>query len=262
MKIIWMTAILGLIPFLGEGKSIIDSLSFQEQQKLQFVIKVDSIDSISKQSLTDTLNILIENKDKNWFKRNEGTFLGSFCAATIALISILLTNYYNKKSKQRLLQKGLFEKQNIYCSLLYAVYNELLWHKNLSEIIKKELNEIQRISLEKGKLIVDSPSEKFNTEYLHQFRIKILEFHKFNTDLLAYISTYLNLLSSINYSLDFKKVKDFYNHFVDESSYNKALKAYFADLFDLFVKVGKGIQRLQDMIKEELVSFPQNKIVI
>lgn len=79
--------------------------------------------------------------------------------------------------------------------------------------------------------------------------------------LVGYISTYINLLQTINASLDFRSAKDLRNFFEDDESYRSGIEEYFDGLFREMDKLDRVIPDIQQRILDELSRFKQ-KVVL
>lgn len=239
-----MTALLALLLVLSLQVVESDSSVAQADTTVQHSLEPLS-DSLSVPDSFDLQAESPQENNKGWWKRNEGTFLGSLLAALVAAFSAFLA-YWLSERRTRLRQR------QIYFRLLHEVYHELEWHESLKQRLQNHLNEVLRIALAQGEIVITSPPEIFRVEYLDSCRSKILEYDRFNTELLPYLSTYINLVNVINGSVDLRKLRELLAHFDDAEGYKMAAQEYFQRVFDEMKKLDVAIPELQEGIVNEM----------
>ena len=224
-------------------------------------VKKLHIDTTKTLIINDTLYVKSKmlQKENSFFNRNEGTILGSALAAFVSLLAILITSLIRNRRDKREKEFLIGVKQNIYCGLLHSIYHELGSHQNLVNVNWKSLELIRDVTLEKEKFIIEKTVETFNTDFINECRLKILEFESYNTDLLPVISKYKNSVISVNRSLDFKNLNSFFEQL--EIPFSEAVNLYFKIFKEDFNRIELGIQEIQKMIKEEIRKFTQNEVI-
>lgn len=205
-----------------------------------------------------------DDADPSWFYQNSGSIIGSiigaFLVGIVALISIHLTHKKNSQLQEIAFQKERESREDIYCGNLFAIYHEIDWHNNLSQRLRKELEIVKDEALSSLEFPYDEANELFRIEYLDKCRINVLEFSRFDTDLLALISTYLNLVMTINKNLNFQAASHLKDKFNSNDQYKEAIKLYFEELEKLLVKADQGMENIQKGIIEVVESFPGNQL--
>ncbi|MFA4907480.1 MAG: hypothetical protein WC602_04365 [archaeon] len=202
---------------------------------------------------------------ESWLYSNSGNIvgalLGSFLAGIVALVSILLAHKKNKEIQDISLKNERIQREDIYCGNLFAIYHEINWHKNLSKRLTRELKIIKQQSIDTLSFPCDQANELFRIEYLDRCRINVLEYARFDTDLLTLISTYLNLIMTINNSLNFTVVSKMKNKFDSDVRYKEALSGYFKILENIISDANRGMGNIQSRIVEVVGSFPGNQLI-
>ena len=109
-------------------------------------------DSLKNKQIISTNNQNVENRNfiLSWYSKNEGTFWTFIFSTMTALIVLYLSHKIIKK-------RDMKQKENIYCGLLFSIYADFVNHEICSNFIRKELEEILRLSKENQKLVAFSP---------------------------------------------------------------------------------------------------------
>lgn len=220
-------------------------------------------DIVNCKIVNDTLNVksrLVQNEE-SFFKRNEGTILGSALAAFVSLFSIWITTYNRnrRETKEKQFQRRM--RENIYCGLLFSIYHELTDHKNILKINREEIKYIRAITIEKGDFVFEKAKENFNAEFINACRLKILEFENYNSNLLPKVSNYINTVKSLNRSFDYKTVFSVLQKLKMPLN-EDIINTYFQEIISDLDKIDLGIQELQKLLKKEISRFPQNDILM
>jgi hypothetical protein len=221
--------------------------------------------------VNDSLNErIIDNNKGNFFKRNEGAIIGSALAAFVSLFSIWLTtclrNKRDKKEKKfnihlenEKINRRKMEKENIYCGLIHSIFHELNYHLQLLVINRKTIKRIKDLTIEKGEYNIKQSIEKFNTKFINECRLKVLEFESFNTDILPIVSKYINKIESLNTHFDFQSTISLIKQL--EMPFEDSVNLHFKELEKNFMDIELSIQEIQKMIRGEISKFSQNKII-
>ena len=254
------------IPSVGIFLSLVFLIADDPELKthVQDESRVSFGDTIYISAPVDSMSFIVSSKEylptQSFWIRNEATLLNLVVLLVIGLVVAWWTNRLNKRSQTIQQRREEKRRENIYCGNLYAVFHELQFQKSQSEIIQAELREIKRLSEDQSKIVIESMPSTFNTGYLHEFRMNILEYSQFNTKLLTDISSYLNLLTIINDSLDFKRVRETFDLVENRHSRLEAIQDYFSTLLRLFEDVDKQIPLISPSIRTEFEKFGQNII--
>ena len=122
---------------------------------------------------------VVNTQNQSWTEKNEGAIVGSFIAtffaALIAILSVYLTTQANKKQKQE-------REKEIYCGLLFAIKIELLYQGQNHKYLIQELKVIEHNSLIANEIIVENPPRNISLNFLKNIRNKLIESEIFNTN--------------------------------------------------------------------------------
>lgn len=201
----------------------------------------------------------------SWWTENSssivGPLLGSFLAALVALISIYFTNRNNIRLQNNLIQRKQAHNEDVYCGYLFAIFHEINWHQNLLLRLRNELVIIRNQALADLRFNIPVAHELFRIEYINSYRINTLKFERFDTDLLALISTYLNLIMTINSNLHFEYVQNLRLEFESDEAYRDGLIVFFDELEGFLSRAEGGMANIQAGIVEVVRTFPGNQII-
>lgn len=261
-----MKSHLFLILFLTSSNYLYSDTNNISKADINLTISSQPDDTINNTIPLDTLNCMVNtshNKLKHsWFRRNEGTLLGSFGAAIIALFSILATNFLNNRTYRRSLNRSILEKQHVYCGLLFGLHYEIDNHKSKIEMIKSNISLMMELSKERNLLIGDIPFQIFDLNFSNYCRTKLFELYFSDTKLIAYFSQYINQVLLINQSLDFKKYRDIINTYEDDRTREKAIQTYFESMIELLNSADRAISMIQDWITNIMLTFPKDEFEV
>jgi hypothetical protein len=235
---------------------------------LFFYIQFSAMLACDTPSAEITQTIDCSHNDGNfWLYNNSGgiigSLLGALFASIIALKSIQRTHEKNKELQDSINTNNRISQEDIYSGNLFAIYQEIEWHINLTKQIKSELKIIKEKTLNDLEFPYKVVHEKYRVEYLDHCRMNVLEFSRFDTDLLALISTYLNLIMQINNNLDFHLIPEVREKYdIDDDSYRKALDEYFEKLDERIEKAELAMTNIQMGVEEVVTSFPENNVIL
>src|SRR5699024_979367 len=134
------------------------------------------------------ISVYVQNiSSENWWARNEGAIISTLGGVFIALLASFLT-YALSKRRTRI------KEERIYQGILYSVHLELDWQLNHNRMLRGELSNIRRLSLKEGRFIVEKAPDEFHIDYIENCRERILDYDLFDPKILAFLSTYINLL--------------------------------------------------------------------
>ena len=189
-----------------------------------------------------------------------GSLLGSFFAALIAICSINKTNKNNIKLE---MQKYNTQKQineNKYCGLLFSIYSELKDHDTISDLLNDEIEKYLTLISENIEILTESPFSNFQINFMKSCQLKILDFDKFDTELLSLISRYINLIDFLNKNLNLKRVIDTKNISENEDKFLEGIKEYFKSIRKSVDKLKSLSEIIKNEIPKKIASFPQNDV--
>ncbi len=235
--------------------------------KTQNILQLDTIKSIL---LNDTLNVKskILESEESFCSRNEGQLLAFFLSIILALSTIWLTNKIRdkkdakkeeklKKEQKRKEKIERIKREEIYCGFLHSIFHELAGHRYLLQENWKSLELIRDLTLENENFIIELKLEEFNYEFIDKCRLKILDYEKYNTDLLPNISAYINRVKQLNKTLDvtpaIRSIKNI------DVPFDESLNSYFQEIKNLFDEIKAGIEAIELMIKDEIEKFTQSE---
>jgi hypothetical protein len=189
-----------------------------------------------------------------------GPFLGSLFAALIAIYSIWKTNKNNLELEQKKFDTQRQISENTYCGVLYSVYSELLAHDKIDENIHSEIDQFLDYFSDKLKIQVDNPFSEFPLEFLKLSRSKILDFSKFETNNLSFLTHYINVLDSVQRDLNLSRIREVIKDETDDESLINGLDAYFKQIRGTLEKLSILRKDLKNNIVEIIKSFPQSDV--
>jgi hypothetical protein len=208
----------------------------------------------------------IEGRDDNqsWLWNNSGAIIASMVGAFLAgLVALLSINRTHKKNQKLQLEKDVKDRghqEDIYCGILFAIHQEISWHKNLHSRLTEELPLIHQVTIEKKYFPVDRVTEYFRVEFLQESRISLMQFDRFDTDFMSLLSAYINLARSINENMNFERANFLKGSFENPERFTEGVDAFFSSLHELIDKAESGINNLQAGVKEIISSFPGNQL--
>lgn len=194
---------------------------------------------------------IIKASQINWWEKNEGAFLGAFLAGMVAIFTVLLTNYLNKRENSK-------RENEIYCGVLFAIKAELEYqYKSLPHLIE-ELKAILEKSIEAKEVIANKSSRDISVNFLVEIRSKILLLSNYNTIVFRDISAYINKCEIINSDLEFERLIILKEKIKIEPSFDESINNYFLkiieDIEDI-ENIRKSIPIIFELINADLASL-------
>lgn len=199
--------------------------------------------------------------ERNFWQRNEGTILGSSFAGIVAVISIIATNYFNRKREDKRAQSEKLKEENLYSAVLASIFSVLLSHDERTKRLKEELLAIRDKSIPKKHLIVEKAQVSLSLDLLNQFLIKLLNYEKFNQLLLDATIAYIHRATNLNETLDFSLVIKIKQEFHSDTDYTEAVQEFFKSINRNVETLDGHREKIKEMIVNEVKKFPQIKII-
>jgi hypothetical protein len=185
---------------------------------------------------------------EGWWDRNEGTFLGALFAGLIALISVLMTNYFNKRTK--------FDREKeVYCGMLFAIKTELEYHHKSFPHLIQELQAILERSIEVKDIIINKPSRDISVMFLKEIRGKILSLENYNSNVFRVISSYINKCELINSDIQFERIIRLNQKVKNDPTFEDSIRGYFDKVIEEIKKVSLSIEYIFSLINDDLTSL-------
>jgi hypothetical protein len=226
---------------------------------------LNSIDTVYIPVPVDTMRFSIISREYSpemgFWKKNEGTIIGSFLAALVAAISVFATNHFHAKRDTKRENNKRIEKENLYGAVLVSIYSILLSHGERSKRLKEELAVILEKSLDRSHFVIDKSSIILSLEMLNEFLIKLLNYDKFNQILLNTIIAYIHRVTNLNQSLDFTPAIKLQKAYIAGQVYNDAVKEYFDAIGKNITMLDTQRDKIKKLIIEEIKKFPQFEII-
>jgi hypothetical protein len=187
----------------------------------------------------------------NFWDRNEGTFLGSFGAGIVAIIAYFLSQYsIRKKEKYK------------YEGLLYTAHVELDEHKHHFKLLKNTLAKLKNVSVQKGTFVLKNAPTQFNLSVLETILLQTIEYKKYNHEVVAVLTSYLNQIRNINYLLDFRNAGLTLNLLDNKKDRINAIEDYFNHLDSEYInKTRPSISTIRLFIEKDLKNYSKAKLV-
>ncbi len=189
----------------------------------------------------------------SFIERNEGAIISTLGAALIAIFAAFLTYYLSQKQDSK-------NKKNAYNGILYALNIELHWHQNHIKLLENSLKAIETVSRENSTFIIDNPPTQFNLQVCENTLSKIINYKRFNHEIVALLTSYLNQIRNINYFIDFKNANSILSK-VDNIEEKKVhIKNYFETLKSEHIDKTKiSLEELTNIINDELKDYYRKK---
>lgn len=193
--------------------------------------------------------------DLNFWQRNEGSIIGTFGAALIAVLAAFLTYYLSQKQIKK-------NNKNSYQGLLYALHIELDGHKHHFSLLENSLEAIEKVSIENDEFIIKSPPTQFNLLICENTISRIIDYKKFNHEIVALLTSYMNQIRNINYFIDFNNANAIISKVENNAEKKLHIKNYFSALKEQhIIKTESIISQIRIIIEEELSDYPKEMIV-
>ncbi len=218
-------------------------------------------DTVEIEALNDTLFInnndssyvnIVSYPHQSWWARNEGAIVGSFIAAFLAGIIAIISVYLTARSIKK--QRGEREKE-IYCGLLYSIKIELIYHSKNHKNLIEELEVIKHNSLLANEIITDSPSRNISLTFLKEVRNKLIDTELFNTNILLFLSAYVNKCELVNSDINFERMIKVSEKFKDQLNFAESTKSYFDVVIKQLQDLQKSIPEIIEHINADLQLF-------
>lgn len=220
---------------------------------LLFFLQSDTTDlNVPIQVFSDTVNVEVVAPE-SWWAKNEGAFISTLGGVFIAVLAAFLTYLLSKRQTQE-------REEKIYQGILYSVHIELDWQQNHNNLLRRELSNLHRLSHEEGRFIVERAPDEFHTNYIESSRERILNYNSFNHKILAFLSTYINLLIDANRHIDFSIARSL--DLGDDLNHRRELiSQYFQKIEEnCLSKIDRIIPNIRALIEEELIDYPTGLI--
>lgn len=195
---------------------------------------------------------IVKYPSQTWLRRNEGyivgSLLGALFAGIIAIISVKLTSQQNIKSR-------IQREKEIYCGLLYSIKVELIYHDKNHQFLADELKVIQQNSLAANEIITDSPGRNISINFLKELRSKIIDTELFETQILLFLTAYINKCELINNDINFERLIRVNEKFKENLNFSESIKGYFDVIISEIENLKKSIPGIIKLINNDLVKM-------
>ncbi len=217
---------------------------------LAFIPISDTIDVLYSTTASDT--ILTESQSANI--KNDTAFWTIIGGSISAILAAYFTNFFAKLNQNK-------KDRRIYEGFLYSIHTELHWHLSQTSAFKNQLGELKRVSIDLNKFAVSKAPNSYDVRYLEYCRQRILEYEQFDHEIVALLSTFINLLNEINVNVDFTSASMILSSNQDDN-YSNHIRKYFEHIEkDNLDKISFTIPLLRSMIEEKLKSTPINLLI-
>ena len=187
--------------------------------------------------------------------------IGSFFAGVIALYSVRRTNQNARAHEKSRRGREDQRKAGVYVGVLYSISVELQAHRMILRDIALTLPEVRRHSMDASKFMVEKIPHYLPMAFLNLSRSKIIEYDRFNTELLNEISAYCNSSSYLNDNLDFTSLMQFIlNINLTPADALEAIGGAFDAVLDHLTRIVEARPALRLAIIEEIRRYPGNEI--
>jgi hypothetical protein len=196
----------------------------------------------------------MSNSDISFWIRNEGQIIGSVSAAIVAVLAAFLAawlthRYVNIKDK------------DYYQGLLYTLHTELFWHDNRIEKLNKDIAELKRLSIKKQTFILTNAPMQFDLVIIEQCLANIIKHKRFNHALIAFLTSYQNLVKEINFFLDFENANEILINNTQLQDKDTRIESYYIVLEEHINKAQIALLDIRSLIEHELDDYHKNKLI-
>ena len=193
--------------------------------------------------------------DLNFWQRNEGSIIGTLGAALIAILAAFLTYYLSQRQSSK-------NKEKAYQGLLYALHVELDWHNSHLGLLENSLAAIEQASISNDVFIIENPPTQFNLLICENTISKMVDYEKFNHEIVALLTSYMNQIRNINYFINFNNANAILSKVENKAEKKLHIKNYFTVLNDEYIhKTRPVISQIRILIEKELKDYPKEIIV-
>lgn len=187
----------------------------------------------------------------NFIERNEGALVGAIGGVTIAIIASFLTHalfVFRQREKEK----------NAYLGLLQTLRIELYYQRQQFSLIEEIMSNLQIASVKNEAFIVESIPIRLNLSISEAILSKIIDYKKYERNIVAILTMYLNQLRDINFYLDFKNAREVLDYVNENRTVEEAINTYFAVFHEEYIdKAQTGNSNLHKLIEKELKLFPE-----
>lgn len=188
---------------------------------------------------------ILSYPQQSWFERNEGSLIATLLASLVAIFTVYLTARSNKKQR-------LERDKEIYRGLLNAIKIELDYHRQLFPIVIEGFQNIRDISIAQEKIIASKGPREIPLNFLFDIRKKLIDSELLNSNILKFISFYINKCEIVNMDMDFENLIRLNEKFKENFKFSDAVKDYFNKEVEEVEKLQKSITGISNIIDNEL----------
>lgn len=225
----------------NNGTTLIDSTSNNKSQ-----INVGEV-ILETQSSLD-----IYNKPKKWYNSSVfTTFMGSFLAAIIAILSIYFTNRNFKRNNKKIQSKK-------YATLLSGIKDEVINNEKITKLIKEEIDVYIETVKRSGKMVELAPFNEIKLSFIKECRLNIVDNDNIRTDLINFISRYIDKGEAVNDALMLNNLFAVQKLKPKNLLLYKAFKIYYVGVLELVDQLDSGsspLQQVIDLILEDFTKY-------
>lgn len=221
---------------------------------------------VGEDELETNFTFNIEGAQQKWYESLLlATLLGSFFAATIAVASILITNYINKRNANR-------KQIRKYKSLLFGIYSELRNNERIIGILLgEEKTEKENTNNDNSKgeieIYIDTVKEynkivsadvfsNLQARFIEQCRLNLIDNESFSLEVLEFTSRYIDMANAINNSLKSAKIMQIQTFLPKGVELYDAVRIYFEEVIKGLSNLNIGGNELRKIILQDANRFP------
>lgn len=224
-----------------DGNTVIDSTINKNKSQ----INVGEV-ILETQSSLDT-----HNKPQKWYNSLVfSTFVGSFLAAIIAIVSIYLTNRNFKINNKE-------KESRKYVTLLSGIKDEVINNEKITKLIKEEIDVYIETVKRTGKIVELAPFNEIKLSFIKECRLNIVDNDNIRTDLINFISRYIDKSEAVNDALMLNKLFAVQQLAPKNLLLYKAFKIYFNSVLELVDDLDSGGRPLQQVLNLILEDFTE-----
>lgn len=228
--------------------------------------KIISQLDVGEDNFETNFTFTTESAQLKWYESPlSTTLIGSFLAAFIAVVSILATNYINRRNTNR-------KQLKKYKSLLFGIYSELRNNEMIIDLLvgeEKNKNEDVNNGDSKGEIeiYIDTVQEyrklvsadvfsNLQVRFIEQCRLNLIDNESFALDVLEITSRYIDIANSINNSLKSGKIQQIQTFRPAGVELHDAAKIYFDEITKRLNNLKTGGNELRRIILIDANRFP------
>lgn len=207
------------------------------------------IDTVFIPVPVDTLRFNILSKEnvpkQSWWYRNEGTILGSFLAAIVALMTISITTYISNRNSR-------IREENIYTGHWCAVYGQSFDNEKELNILISELESFKNVLNLSKTINIDSFPIQLSVNFLNYCKLEFLKFAYYDLDLHKFFSSYINSLEALINELNFKRIHQSLADIESSEVVKATLNEYVDSIISHIKQIIEWQVELREMINKEI----------